>query len=237
MNSLLFAVVLIFITTILSNAENNMTDIEDKIRNQRRSLEETARKLQESSRQQRMKHEEQLKASRERIEKIKAEASQRTRPSARSREPKTEETTSEATTTETAKTENTRTPEVKEAQKKLNDFIASEGGKARPATGSNRASTTLELHGVDNSLIEELGRMATSSIPRDAMIQHVAKHFPEKKQDEWNEIVLSALSVKGKHAPDTSATDHALRNEARLKQLKFERSKASAEAKSEQKDL
>ncbi len=213
-----------------------MTDIEDKIRNQRRSLEETARKLQESSRQQRMKHEEQLKASRERIEKIKAEAAQRTRPSPRSREPKPEETTSEATT-ETAKTEDTQSPEVKEAHKKLNDFIASEGGKSRPVAGSNRAATTLEVHGVDNSLIEELGRMATSSIPRDAMIQHVAKHFPEKKQDEWNEIVLSALSVKGKHVPDTSATDHALRNEARLKQLKFERSKASAEAKSEQKDL
>lgn len=237
MNYFFLTLVLVFLSVIGLEAVN-ITEIEDKIRNQRKTLEDTAKKLQESSRQQRLKHDEHLKASRDRIEKIKSEAAQRARATpARS----TEKTTEEAAADPASKVEKERSPEVTEAHKKLDDFIENsakvKAGEELKKGGKNLASSTLALHGVDDSLIEELHRMSTSSITREAMIQHVSQHFPEKKPDEWNEIVLSALAVKGKSPPDVSATDHALKNEARLKQLKFERSKASAEAKTKQEDL
>jgi hypothetical protein len=94
----------------------------------------------------------------------------------------------------------------------------------RPQT---RVHTTLDSHGVSGSLIKEINNMATSFIPREAIVKHVKAHFPNKQPHEWNDIVISAINAAGKDQPDSLDTSKADAQDANFRKLKFQRAKDS----------
>jgi hypothetical protein len=97
----------------------------------------------------------------------------------------------------------------------------------------NRVSNTLEKHGVSDALVKELNRMHGSSVPRDALIQHVSTHFPEKKSEDWHDIVIAAIAFHGKPIPEASDAETALKHQADFDKLKFHRAKDSFETQKE----
>jgi hypothetical protein len=93
-----------------------------------------------------------------------------------------------------------------------------------------RAHTTLDSHGVSGSLIKEINNMATSFIPREAIVKHVKAHFPNKQPHEWNDIVITAINAAGKDQPDSLDTNKANAQDADFRRLKFQRAKDSMQS-------
>lgn len=87
----------------------------------------------------------------------------------------------------------------------------------------------LSRHSVDSKLVDDLSRMAASSIPHDSMVQHVKQHFPEKRPDEWNDIVIAALGTRHRTL-ETMDNQRAKQIESENKRQRYERMKASFEA-------
>lgn len=69
----------------------------------------------------------------------------------------------------------------------------------RPNKSKNDIQSSLDAHGVQPYLIDEINGMATSYIPRETIIKHVQSHFPEKSLSEVNDIVISAIALTGKN--------------------------------------
>eukprot|EP01039_Chlorochromonas_danica_P000474 gene476-513_t len=92
-----------------------------------------------------------------------------------------------------------------------------------------RSHQILQAHNIPESLVDEINRMAASLIPREAIVQHVASHYPAKKTHELNDIVIAAVAIKDKSIPDTTDTKHANKETTAFHSTKFERSQASFE--------
>jgi hypothetical protein len=98
----------------------------------------------------------------------------------------------------------------------------------RHSANIDKSKNALETHGVDDALVTEINRMAASFIPRDAILNHISTHFPDKKTEDWNDIMIASLAKNRRRIPGQD-TDRAARQEALLKQKKFERAKQSFE--------
>ena len=79
-------------------------------------------------------------------------------------------------------------------------------------------------------LINEINRMTAANIPREAIVDHVRSHYPEKQPHEWTDIVVMA-SMHGGRLSDTNDHKKAKREEIAFNQLKYERQKAAHEAR------
>lgn len=121
-----------------------------------------------------------------------------------------------------------------EQRKTAKDRIAQlrEEAKSRKAQSGNLQGI-LSRHTVDSKLVDELSRMASSSIPHDSMIQHVKQHFPEKRPDEWNDIVIAALGTRHRTL-ETMDNQRAKQIESENRRQRYERMKASFEAQQQQ---
>ncbi len=120
------------------------------------------------------------------------------------------------------------------------DFSVSElhrvTNKGRPAylgrdndhtsNGIGETRSLLESHGVTDAVVQEINRLAASNIPREQLVQHIRDHFPGKRVDDLNDIVVSALSAAHRSTPK-SALDHAKKDELLFNAAKFQRSKES----------
>jgi hypothetical protein len=69
--------------------------------------------------------------------------------------------------------------------------------KPDPSHPEHKMRSALKAHGVSDGLVREINNMAASQIPRESIVEHVRTHFPNKAPHEWNEIVVSAIAVKG----------------------------------------
>jgi hypothetical protein len=96
------------------------------------------------------------------------------------------------------------------------------------STGSGETKSLLESYGVSDSVVEEINKLATAKVPRDAIANHIRDHFPDRKSDELNDIVVSALGAAQKGAPK-SALDNARKHERLFEDIKFQRKKSSHE--------
>lgn len=90
----------------------------------------------------------------------------------------------------------------------------------------------LSKHAVSNSLIQEINRMAASSVPHDSLVLHVKSHYPQQSKEVWNDIVVSALAAQGRVSQVTDFEKSRQGNLA-FRQQMYERSRASYEAKKE----
>lgn len=106
---------------------------------------------------------------------------------------------------------------------KLNEIKSKQ---SRHSANVDKTKNALETHGVDDAFVTEINRMAASFIPRDAILNHISTHFPEKKTEDWNDIMIASLAKNRRRIPGQD-TDRAARQEALLKQKKFERAKQS----------
>jgi hypothetical protein len=124
-----------------------------------------------------------------------------------------------------------RSPAVSDELKRVHDervLIANERGTKSPEhvpSVEPKMHSTLEAHGVSDSLVREINNMASSYIPRETIVKHVQTHFPNKDQHEWNDIVISAISVAGKVQPDSLDTTKSSKNAANMQKQQFERAK------------
>lgn len=107
--------------------------------------------------------------------------------------------------------------------------------KLREESRSHRSdngnlNSILARHSVNPELIEEISRMSSASIPHESMIKHVKQHFPEKRPDEWNDIVLAALGARKKpfYGMDN---ERAREIDIENKHRRFDRMKAAFEAR------
>jgi hypothetical protein len=100
------------------------------------------------------------------------------------------------------------------------------------STGVGETRALLESHGVSDAVIQEINRMAASKVPREHLVQHIRSHFPGKKTDDLNDIVVSALNAAHRDTPK-SALDHAKKDELLFNAAKFQRNKASFESRSD----
>jgi hypothetical protein len=126
-----------------------------------------------------------------------------------------------------------------------NSVLASKVGKTSAADSISSASaasnvgqgagpkmqSTLQVHGVDDALIKEINNMAASMIPRETIIKHVQTHFPDKRQYEWNDIVIAAIGVMSSAQPKPLDTIKAQRDAALSQARKFDESKKALENK------
>jgi hypothetical protein len=71
---------------------------------------------------------------------------------------------------------------------------------------SNSMLASLRSHGATAAIIQEINNMHGSNIPRESILAHVATHFPDKKQSDLNDIVISALGVGGNLHDEVKAT-------------------------------
>lgn len=94
------------------------------------------------------------------------------------------------------------------------------------STGKGQVRTVLEAHGVTDSLIQEINRMSAANVPRANIIQHVGMHFPEKRPDDINDIVIAAVAATNR-VIKKGATDKAKKQEASFNSMLFERKKNS----------
>lgn len=97
--------------------------------------------------------------------------------------------------------------------------------QTREPSAEPKMHSTLEAHGVSDSLVREINNMASSYIPRETIVKHVQTHFPNKEQHEWNDIVISAISVAGKVQPDSLDTTKSSKNAANMQKQQFEKAK------------
>jgi hypothetical protein len=93
--------------------------------------------------------------------------------------------------------------------------------------------STLAAHGVSSALVKEINNMAASRISRESIVKHVQTHFPNKEPHEWNDIVISAISVAGKTQSDPLDTDKASKREAIFQKTRFNQAKQSMEDRME----
>ncbi|KAJ1397480.1 hypothetical protein B484DRAFT_406969 [Ochromonadaceae sp. CCMP2298] len=99
--------------------------------------------------------------------------------------------------------------------------------KLDPSHPEHKMRAALKAHGVSDGLMREINNMASSQIPREAIIQHVQTHFPNKAQHEWNEIVVSAIAVRGNRQPDMLDMKKANREELVRDKNRFQQAKKS----------
>lgn len=294
---------ILFIATILlqfGQSSVNIAEIEEKIRAHKKMIEESTRKLEQSTRNARMRHAENLKASTERLERIRKESYARAQrsssqqsleaalesskdqvvkptvevpsipvppihPSNINSHPATTSNskssvsslsssgTSSASSVSTSTASSTPAkattiPNIpantattaEEPRKRFGDFYAKREKEAPDSKNphmqspKDRLRSTLDSHGVDEAVIQEISRLAATSVPREHIVQHLGTHFPNKKSSELNDIMIAALSYKGTEMPDPSATNNAKKKEVEMSNRRFERSKASFEARKRQ---
>jgi ElaB/YqjD/DUF883 family membrane-anchored ribosome-binding protein len=225
----------------------NMTEIEDRIESQRNAMKEATSKVEEGTRASRAKHDDEMKAARDRIDKLKADSLERAE-KARARAAEVRERTHlnlpnrddrskgpghDAATILSKSEDPNLSQEQRDSYKKLHEFMQKDpqklhGEDRRKHAMGHPAGNVLDTHGVDAALVEEINRMAASSVSRDALVQHVSTHFPNKQKDDWNDIVIAALGSKGKGVPVSNMDrDKSLKTEALLSKTKFDRRKDS----------
>lgn len=113
------------------------------------------------------------------------------------------------------------------------DKVRDESIKRRQSGGLH---SILSRHSVDEKLVEDISRMAKSSIPHEAMVQHVKQHFPEKRPDEWNDIVVAALGSRNQRV-DHMDNEKSRKIQSENRQRSFDRMKASFEKRHSSNDL
>jgi hypothetical protein len=99
---------------------------------------------------------------------------------------------------------------------------------------TSKMQNTLRIHGVNDELIKEINNMASSLIPRETIIKHVQTHFPDKRQHEWNDIVIAAIGLMDSSQPKAKNMVKANKDAALRQAREFEESKKALEAKKEQ---
>jgi hypothetical protein len=114
----------------------------------------------------------------------------------------------------------------------VNSITSSESRVAGDYSRSAMHST-LAAHGVSSALVKEINSMASSQIPRESIVKHVQTHFPNKEPHEWNDIVISAISVAGKSQSEPLDTDKASKREAMFQKNRFNLAKQSMEDRME----
>lgn len=90
---------------------------------------------------------------------------------------------------------------------------------------THRLQSTLDAHGVSDSLVQEINNMATSSISREHLVLHVQSHFPHKQSHELNDIVVAAIAVQGHRQPDSSDRSKAIQLEMAMDRARFDSAK------------
>lgn len=90
---------------------------------------------------------------------------------------------------------------------------------------THRLQSTLDAHGVSDSLVQEINNMATSSISREHLVQHVQSHFPHKQSHELNDIVVAAIAVQGRRQPDSPDRTKAIQLEMVMDRARFDSAK------------
>lgn len=113
---------------------------------------------------------------------------------------------------------------------------AAHGGVTTSSSASNgvkksKMQNTLRVHGVNDELIREINNMASSLIPKESIIKHVQTHFPDKRQHEWNDIVIAAIGVMDSTQPKPESMIKAKRDAALAQARKFDESKKALETK------
>lgn len=89
----------------------------------------------------------------------------------------------------------------------------------------HRLQSTLDAHGVSDSLVQEINNMATSSISKEHLVLHVQSHFPHKQSHELNDIVLAAIAVQGHRQPDSPDRSKAIQQEIAMDRARFDSAK------------
>lgn len=93
----------------------------------------------------------------------------------------------------------------------------------------HKLHATLKSHGVADSLVQEINDMATAYIPRETIVQHVKTHYPDKREHEWNDIVIAAVGSQNRKQPDGTDLEKANKENAQFQNEKFQRAKRSFE--------
>lgn len=115
-----------------------------------------------------------------------------------------------------------------EVRSKLDSTSSMDSGVAQDASRAFRATGSDD---VPPGLIDEINRLASSSIPRESLIDHVGTHFPHKKTHELNDIIISATAAMENSPPETTDTKHAKQEQLAFQATKFQRSQSSFEAR------
>lgn len=97
------------------------------------------------------------------------------------------------------------------------------------ASQKKRLDATLSSHGVPPSLVNEINNMASARVPREQIVEHVKTHFPSKKENDWNDIVVAAVGSRGKLQPEGQDFVKATRSEVAFDAERFKRAKDSLE--------
>lgn len=90
---------------------------------------------------------------------------------------------------------------------------------------THRLQSTLDAHGISDSLVQEINNMATSSISREHLVLHVQSHFPHKQSHELNDIVVAAIAVQGRRQPDGPDRTKAIQQEMAMDRARFDSAK------------
>jgi hypothetical protein len=85
-------------------------------------------------------------------------------------------------------------------------------------------------------MVEDISRMARSAIPHESMVQHVKQHFPDKRPDECNDIVIAALGSRYLHV-DRMDNEKSRQIETENRQRNFDRTRASFDIRHPSDDL
>lgn len=98
-------------------------------------------------------------------------------------------------------------------------------GSSTSRDSTHRLQSTLDAHGVSDSLVQEINNMATSSISREHLVLHVQSHFPHKQSHELNDIVVAAIAVQGRRQPDSPDRTKAIQLEMLMDRARFDSAK------------
>lgn len=96
--------------------------------------------------------------------------------------------------------------------------------------------SVLTRHSVSEEMVDDISRMAKASIPRESIIQHIKQHYPDKRPDEWNDIVVAAMG-KRQQVIEPMDTDHAHQVSMENKKRRFEQAKTSFQQRHPEHDL
>ena len=114
-------------------------------------------------------------------------------------------------------------------EKKVRSHSKEKSSVPKDKVGSytkSKLEETLTIHGVSSAMVNEINDMATSYIPREAIVQHVQSHFPNKREHEWNDIVIAAVGVAGRRQPEVTDMQKSNRDNAEQQKKKFKSAKA-----------
>lgn len=243
----------------------NATELTMKLEAQRNSAREAINKIEETLRESRKRHDEQMRKSREAMEKAHTSSVGRRKPVKEGVEELEEVTVAADGARENIPPQPPNAPatsSVTATSPDNNTGRASSSLEAKKSGGTDspksprdsvpprnmaesspqrkeetfdavkrpiRSHQILQAHNIPESLVDEINRMAASLIPREAIVQHIASHYPAKKIHELNDIVIAAVAIKDKTIPDTTDTKHATKETTAFHSTKFERSQASFE--------